>query len=99
MRTALITGASGVIGRAVIAELRDHRVIGLVNSDNDLPTADQVIKCDLARPRLGLSEHDWHALAEQTDMIVHSGALTVWGQPRERYQAVNIDGTRTVIEL
>jgi nucleoside-diphosphate-sugar epimerase len=99
MRTVLITGASGVIGRAVIAELRDHRVIALVNSDDDLPAADRVLKCDLGQPRLGLSEQDWHVLAEETDVIVHSGALTVWGQPRERYQAVNIDGTSTVIEL
>ncbi len=99
MRTVVMTGASGVIGRAVIAELRDHRVIGLVNSDANLPEADRVIKSDLSQPRLGLSEQEWHALAEETDVIVHSGALTVWGQPRERYQAINIAGTRTVLEL
>jgi nucleoside-diphosphate-sugar epimerase len=99
MRTVLITGASGVIGRALIDELRDHRVIALVNSDDNLSAAGRVIKSDLGSPRLGLAEHDWQALAEETDVIVHSGALTVWGQPRERYQAINIEGTRTVIEL
>ena len=99
MRTVVMTGAPGVIGRAVIDELRDHRVIGLVNTDADLPAADRVVKSDLSQPRLGLSEQDWQALADETDVIVHSGALTVWGQPRERYEAINIEGTRTVLEL
>jgi thioester reductase-like protein len=99
MRTVLITGASGVIGRAVIDELRDQRVIALVNSDSDVPGADRVLTCDLGQPRLGLTDEQWHALAEETDVIVHSGALTVWGQPRDRYQAINIDGTKTVLDL
>src|SRR5262249_51917504 len=31
--------------------------------------------------------------------IVHSGALTEWGQPLERHQAINVAGTRRVIAL
>jgi len=43
-----------------------------------------------------LGEVGWHELASEIDVIVHSGALTEWGQPWERYQTVNIDGTRRV---
>lgn len=98
-RTVLVTGASGVIGRAVAEELVGHTVIGVAHSDTDRPAVDELITGDLSRPRLGLSEHDWHALAERVDVIVHSGALTAWGQTPAQYQAVNIDGTARIIEL
>jgi nucleoside-diphosphate-sugar epimerase len=98
-RTVLLTGASGVIGKAVAEELTDHYVIGLVHSDTDVPEADEVIQADLGKARLGLSEQDWYELADRVDVIVHSGALTEWGQPRDRYQNINIDGTQRVIDL
>ena len=98
-RTILLTGASGVVGRAVADELAGHRVIGLVNRDPDVPEVDEVIRCDLSRPRLGLSEARWRALAREVDVIVHSGALTEWGQPLERHRAINVGGTREVIAL
>lgn len=98
-RTVLITGASGVVGRAVAAELRDCRVIGLVHSDSDVPGVDEVLRSDLSQPWLGLGETLWHRVAAQTDSIVHSGALTQWGQPYERYAAINVEGTRRVAEL
>jgi nucleoside-diphosphate-sugar epimerase len=98
-RTILITGASGVVGRAVADELRDQRVIGLVHADTDVPEMDTAVYGDLSLPRLGLTEDRWRVLADEIDVIVHSGALTAWGQPRERYQAINVDGTQRVIEL
>src|SRR2546429_581133 len=98
-RTILLTGASGVIGRAIIDELGDHRLIGLVHSTGDPPDIDEVIRGDLAEPRFGLSAEQWRSLEREVDAIVHSGALTQWGQERERYEAVNVGGTRTVIEL
>jgi nucleoside-diphosphate-sugar epimerase len=98
-RTVLLTGAAGVIGRAVAEELADHHVVGLVHSDSEAPESDEILVGDIAKPRLGLSEEDWNSLAERVDVIVHSAALTQWGQPRERYQEINIDGTARVIEL
>jgi nucleoside-diphosphate-sugar epimerase len=97
-RTVLVTGASGVVGRAVTAEIRD-RVVGLVHGNPEVPEADEVIACDLSAPRMGLDRARWRDLAGRVDAIVHSGALTEWGQPLERYEAVNVEGTRRVIEL
>ena len=98
-RTVLVTGASGVVGRAVAAQLRDCRVIGLVHTDPAVPGVHEVLPSDLSQPWLGLGEDRWRQLAAEVDSIVHSGALTQWGQPYERYQAVNVDGTRRVAEL
>jgi len=95
----LVTGASGVVGRAVAAELRDCRVIGLVHSDPAVPGVDEVLVGDLTQPWLGLGEDRWRQLAAEVDSIVHSGALTRWGQPYQRYAAVNVEGTRRVAEL
>jgi nucleoside-diphosphate-sugar epimerase len=97
--TILLTGASGVIGRAVAEELADEHVIGLVHSDTDVPEVDEVLRGDTAQPRLGLSESDWKDLAARVDVVIHSAALTEWGQPWPRYQSINIDGTERVIEL
>lgn len=99
IRTILLTGASGVIGRAVAEQLRYHRVIGLVHSDTDVPELAETLCGDLAAPRFGLDAQRWDRLADEVDVIVHSGALTVWGRPWPEYQAINIDGTRRVVEL
>jgi nucleoside-diphosphate-sugar epimerase len=98
-QTILLTGASGVIGRAVAEQLAGHRVIGLVHTDTEAPEVSEVLRGDLAKPRLGLTEGLWHQLADETDVIIHSGALTAWGQEWHRYQATNVDGTERVVEL
>jgi nucleoside-diphosphate-sugar epimerase len=97
-RTILITGASGVVGRAVADEIRD-RVVALVHGNPEVPEADEVIVGDLSAPHMGLEQTRWRALAEEVDAIVHSGALTEWGQPFGRYETINMQGTRNVIEL
>jgi len=98
-RTVLLTGASGVVGRAVATELAGHRVIGLAHSDTNVPEVSEILACDLRVARLGLQEADWLRLASEVDVIVHSGALTVWGKPVDSYAAINIEGTRRVLEL
>jgi nucleoside-diphosphate-sugar epimerase len=99
VKTVLLTGASGVVGRAIATELRERRVIGLVHRDADVPEADEVLRCDLSAPGMGLPAGQWERLAGEIDEIVHSGALTVWGQPDELYRGINIEGTQRVIEL
>jgi nucleoside-diphosphate-sugar epimerase len=101
--TVLLTGAVGVIGRAIAEELRSCRIIGLVRADTAPPQIDgcaDVIPIDLTMPRLGLLASQWRRpAAGEADVIVHSGALAQWGQPWERCQAVNVDGTARILEL
>jgi thioester reductase-like protein len=99
LRTVLMTGASGVVGRAIARELTDCHIVGLVHSDMDMPEIDRVIASDLAQERLGLSAGTWRELVDSVDCVIHSAALTQWGQPWERYQAINIEGTRRVIDF
>jgi nucleoside-diphosphate-sugar epimerase len=98
-RTVLLTGASGVIGRAIAARLSGWRVIGLVHADRDVPEVDEVIAGDLALPRLGLSVARWRAVAKRVDAVVHSAALTAWGRPYPEYRRINLEGTRAAVEL
>ena len=99
MRTILLTGASGVVGRELARELRHDRVIGLVHGDSRELEVSEAIVADLAAPWLGLKPWHWRALSREVDVIIHSGGLTEWGQPRERYDTINVAGTARVVEL
>jgi len=98
-KTVFLTGASGVIGHALVAELPNRRVVGLTHANAALPPLAAGVQGDLSLPRFGLDRERWRALAAEVDVVVHSGALTTWGLPRERYRAVNVEGTRQAIEL
>jgi nucleoside-diphosphate-sugar epimerase len=90
---------SGVVGRAIATELGDEYVVGLTHRDQDVIGVDETVHGDLSEPRLGLHDGAWRELADRVDVIVHSAALTAWGQPRQRYDAVNVGGTQRVAEL
>ncbi|HYS40978.1 MAG TPA: SDR family oxidoreductase, partial [Pseudonocardiaceae bacterium] len=96
----LLTGASGVVGQAILRELAGRRpVISLVHRGNLVANGTEVIPCDLSAPRCGLSLPDYRSIVDRIAAVVHAAALTEWGQPKSRYDAVNVDGTRHVIEL
>ncbi|MEU5884318.1 SDR family oxidoreductase [Spirillospora sp. NPDC047279] len=96
--TILLVGASGVVGQALIPKLAPHRVIGLTHRQVNL-TGCETLPGDLTRPWLGLAGEDHRRLAADVDVVIHSGALTEWGLKYERYQSVNVDGARHVLEL
>ncbi|MFM7550339.1 MAG: thioester reductase domain-containing protein, partial [Cyanobacteriota bacterium] len=54
---------------------------------------------DLALPRFGLREHDFHALADDIGGILHNGAQLSQMAPYSQLAAANVGGTRTVLEL
>lgn len=54
---------------------------------------------DLALPHLGLSELQWHTLAEEVDVIYHNGALVNFVYPYSALKATNVGGTQTILEL
>jgi nucleoside-diphosphate-sugar epimerase len=103
MKAVVLTGASGVVGQSILRELaaqgRDRGVIALTHRSR-LPFGGlEVLPCDLSRPRLGLDGRAFADLARRTGAVIHAAALTEWDQPAERYQAINVEGTRRVLEL
>ena len=58
-----------------------------------------IVPIDLTQPRLGLPQWQFRALASKLTEIWHLGALTDLACSAERVQAVNVAGTRAVLEL
>jgi nucleoside-diphosphate-sugar epimerase len=97
-QTIVLTGASGVIGKALLPELADHEVICLVNRGS-VDGEHRVVRADVTQPRLGLDRDAYGELARRADCVVHSAAVTDWAEPKERIHAANVEGTRNVLEL
>jgi nucleoside-diphosphate-sugar epimerase len=97
-KTILLTGATGVVGRALVDELSgQHHVVCL---QHRTPVADprvQTVTGDLAAPALGLTRHDRARLAAQVDVVVHAAATTSWRAAPEEVRATNRDGTRSAL--
>jgi thioester reductase-like protein len=116
----LLTGATGLLGAFVLAELLARsrvRVVCLVRAQDrehaharlrdvaskleltlDFGRIDVVIG-DLARPRLGLDEHEWTALAGRCGRIIHCGAQIDWMARFEDLRPSNVDGTIEIVRL
>jgi nucleoside-diphosphate-sugar epimerase len=98
-RTILVTGASGVIGGALLHELDGFELIGLVHSGTLPVERAQTLRGDVTAPKLGLSDDEYADLVARTDLIVHSAGLVTFGLPEERYWDINVHGTEHVLEL
>lgn len=96
-KTTVLTGASGVVGRALLPELAPRPVIALVHRDS----VDHVqsVRCDVAQDRLGLTHDAYRKLAHDADVIIHAAGETDWAAPRERFAQINVRGTENVIQL
>jgi nucleoside-diphosphate-sugar epimerase len=98
--TMLLTGASGVLGRALIEEFAtDFDVLCLRHRSRlDDPRVREVAG-DLRRHHLGLTGHDWRELACRVDLVVHCGASTNWRAEQDEVAAANVAGTGEVLAL
>jgi thioester reductase-like protein len=54
---------------------------------------------ELTRPRLGLEPEKFDELAAQVDSIVHSAASVSFALPLDEARAINVEGTRNMLEL
>jgi nucleoside-diphosphate-sugar epimerase len=94
----LVTGASGVVGTAVLRELAGHDVIA--GAHHRLPTGSApVIRLDLTAPLLGLAPREYEQLCEQVDTVVHSAAIVNFSAYQSEVDRVNIEGLGRTIEL
>lgn len=107
--TPLVTGATGLVGRAVVARLlanrrvarvfvlaRDPRRLGAMRAD-----ARRVVPIcgDLMLDGLGIDAATRGRLAREVTGVVHLAADTSFSQPLEDARAVNRDGTRRLLAL
>jgi thioester reductase-like protein len=114
MATYLVTGATGLIGRHVLALLlrrpdtdkvsvlvRERSRDRLTEMVRDWPGADKVtpIVGDIAEPDLGVSDADVESLRGSVDHVVHLAALYDITADDETSITANVDGTRHVLEL
>jgi len=98
-QTLVLTGASGVIGKALLPELGGHRVICLVHRGDPPAGAAEVIRSDVAEPNLGLEPAEYARLAREADAVIHSAALTDWAADADLIHRINVGGTENVMRF
>jgi thioester reductase-like protein len=65
----------------------------------DLPARIEAVAGDLRRPRLGLGQARWDALARAAGVVLHAAADVRHVGERDEVFATNLDGTRRMLDL
>jgi short-subunit dehydrogenase len=114
MKSYLVTGAAGFIGRHLMSELvRRGGVFHLVVEKREpperlaalaqqwkAPRADiRFLVGDVAKPSLGLRDADVAALRGRVDHVFHLAAVYDMGMDERTARRVNVDGTRHALAL
>jgi nucleoside-diphosphate-sugar epimerase len=95
-RTVLLTGASGVVGRALLPRLHDFDVVCLVHRSPVGGPNVTTMSGDIAEPMFGLAERDYLDLAAKVDAVIHCAAVTDFNRTDGSLEATNIAGTEHV---
>ncbi len=95
-RTVLLTGASGVVGRALLQRLGDLDVVCLVHRSPVSGLNVTTALGDIAKPMLGLAEQAYAELAARVDAVIHCAAITDLNRTDGSLEATNIAGTEYV---
>ena len=100
MRTLFLTGASGVVGRALIDELApDHELVCLRHRTPLHDPRVREVSGSLAEPGLGLDPAEADRLVGRVDAVLHCGASTGWRASRVELFAANVEGTRRALDF
>jgi nucleoside-diphosphate-sugar epimerase len=95
-RTVLLTGGSGVLGRALLPRLRDFDVVCLVHRSPVCGPNVTTVPGDIAKPMFGLAEQAYAELTARVDAIIHCAAVTDFNRTDGSLEATNIKGTEHV---
>jgi nucleoside-diphosphate-sugar epimerase len=98
-KTILLTGASGVVGSALLEEMRGVPVTCLVHRRRSWSPNVIEVHGDLRHPRLGLGERGFKNLAARVGAVVHCAAVTGFSADAAATTAMNVRGTQHVLEL
>lgn len=91
----LLTGASGVVGSALLRELGDD----CVALTHHKPVGTASLRGDVTRPWLGLHPDDYRDLARRVDVVVHCAAsVNFTASPRQLHD-VNVRGVGHVLRF
>lgn len=99
MNTVVITGATGVVGSALLNALQDFHVVAIAHRRPGDAGAATWISGDITRHRFGMSKRSFRELARRADAIVHCAAITDFAGKPAQFEAVNVRGTEVVLEL
>ena len=95
-RTVLLTGASGVVGRALLPRLRGFDVVCLVHRSPVCGPDVTTVYGDIARPMFGLAGQAYAELAARVDAVIHCAAVTDFNRIDGSLEATNVTGTEHV---
>jgi nucleoside-diphosphate-sugar epimerase len=95
-RTVLLTGASGVVGRALLRRLRGFDVVCLVHRSPVSGPNVTTVSGDIAEPMFGLAQRAYAELAARVDAVIHCAAITDFNRTDGSLEATNIAGTEHV---
>jgi nucleoside-diphosphate-sugar epimerase len=94
----LVTGASGVVGTAVLRELSGYSVIAAAY--RRLPAGeDRMVRLDLSAPLLGLDPAAYQRLCTEVDIVVHSAAIVNFSADQAEVDRINVEGLGRIIEF
>ncbi|MBC7301844.1 MAG: SDR family oxidoreductase [Nocardia sp.] len=97
--TFLITGASGVIGGALVELLPDHRIYAVGHSKTGAARPGVTwLSGDIRQPDLGLGE-DYQRIADEVDRVIHVAAMVDFNRDEETIRSINVNGTRNVLRF
>ena len=95
-RAVLLTGASGVVGRALLQRLRDLDIVCLVHRSPVSGPNLTTVPGDVAKPMFGLTEQAYMELAAKVDAVVHCAAITNFNRTDGSLEATNIAGAEHI---
>src|ERR1700716_1418211 len=78
--TVLLTGASGLVGQALLSELRGREIVCLTHRTPVSDGGTVSVRGDLTQRHFGLSDLDYRALAGRVDAVIHCAAVTDFGR-------------------
>lgn len=95
--TILLTGASGVVGQALLERLAGCDVVCLTHRKPVAGHRVTGLRGDLTLPRLGLDRAAYDDLADRVDVVVHCAAVTGFSVDPGRTNDLNVRGTEGVL--